>query len=187
MKEREAIELLKKYSADKKSFNIVLKHSKAVQKLALKFAELHKKADKKFIKTACILHDIGRFRCPPGPKTLFHGIEGAKILRKNKLPKHARVAERHLGAGIKKKDIISQKLPLPKKDFIPRSIEEKIITIADSLIERNKVISLKKTVERFTREVNKECGKNTIRLYNEVCKPKKHSTKRSYPRNMKIH
>ncbi len=173
MNEKQAIKLLKKNSTDKKSLNIVLKHSKAVQKLALKFAKLHKYTDIGFIKTACILHDIGRFRCPPGKLTIRHGIEGAKILRKHKLPKHARVAERHLGAGIKKSEIIRQKLPLPKKDFIPKTIEEKIITIADSLIAGNKVLSLKKTAERFSKEVNKRCGNNIIKLYNEVCKPKK--------------
>jgi uncharacterized protein len=172
MDEKEAIAVLKKYSSEKRIFDIVLRHSLAVKELALEFAVKHPNADKDFIVSACILHDIGRFECPPGPKTIFHGVVGARILRKEGLRKLALVAERHLGAGIGKEDIRKQNLPLPYKDFLPISIEEKIITLADSLIEGDKRISLSKAAKRFEKEVNKSVADRLVKLYDEVCKRK---------------
>lgn len=172
MDEAQAIALLKKYSSDKDSFDIVLKHSLVVKKLALEFADKHPNADRDFIVSASILHDIGRFDCPPGKKTIFHGVRGGEILRKEGLERFALVAERHLGAGISKEDIVKQGLPLPRKDFLPVSIEEKIVTLADSLVAGVKRISLKEAAERFEREVSKEVADRIIRLYDEVCKRK---------------
>ena len=178
MDEKGAIAVLRKYSSEKRVFDIVLRHSLAVKMLALEFAKKHPKADKDFIVSACILHDIGRFECPPGDKTIFHGVVGARILRKEGLKKHAFVAERHLGAGISKEDIRKQGLPLPKKDFLPMSIEEKIITLADSLIDLDKRISLKKAAKRFEKEVSKDVADRLIDLYDEVCKRKDYKSSR---------
>lgn len=166
--EKEAIGLLKKYSKNKKTYNLVLAHSKLVQKVALKIAKKIKGVDTEFIKTAALLHDIGRFRCPPGPKTIFHGVEGAKILRKEGLLKHARLAERHLGAGINKKDIEEQRLPLPKKDYMPKTIEEKIIAHADNLVFGARVGTLKEVEARFRKEVSEKIARRARNLYNSI-------------------
>jgi len=48
------------------------------------------------------------------------------------LPEHALVCERHIGVGITKDDIIRQKLPLPPRDMLPISLEEKVICLADT-------------------------------------------------------
>lgn len=178
MDEKCAVALLKKYSSDMVSFGIVLRHSLAVKKIALKFASMHPKADKDFIVSASILHDIGRFKCPPSPKTIFHGVVGAGILRNEGFRKLALVAERHLGAGISMEDIRRQRLPLPKKDFLPVSIEEKIITLADSLIDLDKRISLRKAAKRFEKEVGKVVADRLVRLYCEVCKRKDYKSNR---------
>ncbi len=166
--EKEAIALLRKYSKSKKDFNAVLKHSKAVQKVALRIAKKIKNIDIEFIKTASLLHDIGRFRCHPGKFSYKHGIVGANILRKEGLKKHALVAERHLGAGISKKDIKEQKIKLPLKDYLPRTKEEKIIAHADNLIAGSKEISLRRTIERFRKELGKEAAEKVKRLGGKV-------------------
>ena len=107
MNQKKAISLLKKYAKDEEQFRKVLAHSKAVQKAALKIAKKISNADIEFIKLSSLLHDIGRFSCKPGTKeSIRHGIKGADILRKEKLPKFAKVAERHMGVGITKQDII---------------------------------------------------------------------------------
>lgn len=166
--EKEAIKLLRKYAKNKKELNAVLRHSKAVQKVALKIAKKIKNIDIEFIKTASLLHDIGRFRCPPGRLTFKHGVIGAKILRKENLNKYAFVAERHLGAGISKKDIIEQKLNLPLKDYIPKTKEEKIIAHADNLISDNKEITPKKAIERFRKELGEKVAKKIKRLNDDI-------------------
>ncbi len=43
------------------------------------------------------------------------------------LERHALVAERHIGLGITREEIIRQQLPLPRRDMLCESLEEKII------------------------------------------------------------
>ncbi|MBR9683788.1 HDIG domain-containing protein [Candidatus Woesearchaeota archaeon] len=172
--EEQAIAILKKHAPNGRVFQIVLQHGKAVQLAALSIAQAIKKRRHKvnldLITTASILHDIGRFTCPPNTKSsLKHGIAGAKILRKEKLPKHARIAETHLGAGITKIEIIKQKLPLPKKDFLPKTIEQKVIAYADNLILGDRPGTVSQIVERFEKEnLPLSAKKRLIKLHNEI-------------------
>ena len=110
--EKEAIVILKKYAPDAKIYKIILEHSKKVQKIALKIAnEILNTGffvDVEFIKAATLLHDIGRFKCPPGKDSIRHGVIGAEILLQEKLPAEALVCARHLGAGITKEEIIEK-------------------------------------------------------------------------------
>ena len=168
MNEKKAITLLKKYSSSDTAFKAVVGHVKAVQKLALEFAE-GTDVDKKFIKMASLLHDIGRFNHPPGTKkSLHHGVDGSAILRKEGLNEYALIAERHLGAGISKLDIKKQKLDLPIKDYLPKTKEEKIITCADNLIFGNKRGNIEMALDRFLKELGKEYAERVKKLYKEV-------------------
>jgi len=165
--EEQAIELLKKYSSSEKDFEAVLKHSKNVQKEALRIAAKVKNTDKELIKIGSLLHDIGRFR-----KDLVyrHGLNGAEMLRKEGFEEYAKVAERHLGAGISKQDIKKQKLKLPMKDFVPLSKEEKIISYADNLIEDNKLISVKQVIKRYKDELGEEVAEKIKKQHEEIMK-----------------
>lgn len=167
--EKKAVALLKKYAATEQDFEAVLAHSISVQKVALKICR-KVRCDVQFVKTACLLHDIGRFQCLNAIK---HGIVGAKILKEEGLPKHALVAERHLGAGISKQDIKEQKLKLPLKDYVPKTVEEKIIAHADNLIFNTRVGTLKEAVSRFSKELGKKCGEKVKKLGEEIEKLKK--------------
>src|SRR6056297_1003338 len=130
----QAIELLKKYSPDKDSLDHVLTHSERVSNYLLVLTSQLTSIDKKFLETAALLHDIGRFVYPPkSPKAICHGLAGGEILRQEWLLQHARVAECHIGIGISQQDIIKQNLPLPVRDFVPNTPEEMLITYADNL------------------------------------------------------
>ncbi|MBU0614503.1 MAG: HDIG domain-containing protein [Nanoarchaeota archaeon] len=167
MNETDAIKLLKKYSKTTQDFEKVLKHSKAVQSLALEICEDIPDVDEDYIRIGSLLHDIGRFECyPDNPDK--HGIVGAKILRREGLDEFATIAERHLGAGISKEEIIEQGLDLPLKDYIPITKEEKIITHADNLIKGDKRITLKQAVDRFEKELGKKTGRKIRKLGDEV-------------------
>ena len=50
---------------------------------------------------------------------------GAEMLRKEGFPRHARVCERHTGAGVTREQIINQHLPLPEQDFCQRQWKRK--------------------------------------------------------------
>lgn len=130
----QAIELLKKYSPDEDSLDHVLTHSERVSNYLLVLTSRLTSIDKKFLETAALLHDIGRFVYPPkSPKAICHGLAGGEILRQEDLPGHARVAECHIGIGITRQDIIKQNLPLPVRDFVPETPEELLITYVDNL------------------------------------------------------
>jgi len=144
----------------------VIAHSKAVARLALKNATKIKKAghdvDLEFVEVAALLHDIGRCRT----HGIKHGIEGAKILEN--YPSLARVCERHLGAGIKKEEAIA--LGLPPKDYLPETLEEKIIADADNFIFETRVVSeeeVKKKLEKILGK-NHPAIKRVMRLHQEI-------------------
>ncbi|MBI5881456.1 HDIG domain-containing protein, partial [archaeon] len=145
-----------------------------VQRLTLEMASKIKskghEIDIEFVRTAALLHDIGRFRCKPGTaESIKHGVAGAEILRSEGIDaRYALVCERHLGAGISKEDVKEQKLPLPLRDYTPQSIEEKVIAHADNLLWGIKAKTIKDVVERFTKEIGPECGKKVQKLNDEL-------------------
>ena len=144
----------------------VIEHCSCVSFLAVEIAR--KKisngcdVDLDFVESAALLHDIGR----SVTHKITHGIEGAKIL--SDYPRYARVCVNHIGGGITKDEAV--KLGLPEKDFLPETIEEKIICIADKLVSGTTQISLAETIKKYEIRL----GKNhpTIerikKLYEEI-------------------
>lgn len=51
--------------------------------------------------------------------------------------------ERHTGIGVSIKDIEKDKIPLPKREMIPVSIEKKIICFADNFFSKKKDFLIK--------------------------------------------
>ena len=172
--EKDALKLMKKHASDDDAYEGVMIHTMAVQKKALEVADAAIKnghdIDIEFIKTAIILHDIGRFKYPPGSKeSIRHGVEGAKILKEEGWPENfQRVCENHIGVGILKKDIEEQELPLPAKDYLPETKEEKIINYADNLATHNKIMDENFVVERYRRELGEEFAKRIEKFHDEI-------------------
>ncbi len=134
------------YKKNSKIYNILITHSKLVTETALNVASnvIHLKPDLKFIEEAAMLHDIGIFRtdspgigCYGTLHYLCHGFAGREELEKIGLSKHGFVCERHTGTGISLEEIKRRNLPLPRRDMIPVSVEEKIICFADKFFSKN--------------------------------------------------
>lgn len=155
------------YPQKSKVRDILLTHSECVARKALQIADKHPelKLDRDFIREAAMLHDIGIVKCDaPGIQCfgtepyIKHGVIGADMLRRAGYTKHARVCERHTGAGIALQDIIDQHLPLPHQDFLPETMEEQVICYADkfyskSHLERERTPEQAlKSLERFGQE-----------------------------------
>lgn len=141
----------KYYPDDNELRHILLTHSRAVADRALAICharpELH--LDSQFVEEAAMLHDIGIVRCnAPGiachgtEPYICHGRVGAEMMRAEGFPRHARVCERHTGAGLTKEEIVKQNLPLPHQDFLPETLEEKLVCYADKFYSKS---NLKKT------------------------------------------
>ena len=153
----------KYYPEDNELRHILLVHSRAVADKALAIADRHPELslDRQFIEEAAMLHDIGIVRCnAPGIQCfgtepyICHGRIGAEILRAERFPRHARVCERHTGAGITRSQIIAQKLPLPQQDFLPETMEEKVICYADKFFSKSH-LDEEKTIEQAIASLSK--------------------------------
>ena len=99
--------------------------------------------DLDFLTEAAMLHDIGiglceapQLHCTGTEPYLAHGILGRQILEAEGLERHARGCERHTGAGITAEEIREGGLPLPERDYLPVSLEEKIICVADKFYSK---------------------------------------------------
>lgn len=133
------------YAPGSELHRIMIRHGEQVAAKALEVARGHapESLDMAFIGEAALLHDIGifmtrapRIGCHGIYPYVCHGYLGREILERNGLPRHARVCERHVGVGITIDDIIEQKLPLPRRDMRPVSLEEQIIAYADKFFSK---------------------------------------------------
>ena len=134
------------YDPQSRAFDILVEHGKLVARKALAAARSipQLKPDLEFIETAAMLHDIGIFQtdspelgCYGEHPYICHGILGSKLLKKKGYEKLALVCERHVGVGISVADIRQHNLPLPRRDMIPRSLEEQLICYADKFFSKN--------------------------------------------------
>ena len=172
--EKEAKGLLRKYSTSDEDHRNILTHGMAVKKAALILAKAIKKngheVNLNLIKTGSILHDIGYFKAHwKGPDFIRHGFEGGKILRKEGLIEQAKIAETHVGSGLTKEDIIKHKFRLPKKNFLPKTIEEKIICYVDKLVFQDRLGTLQEVMDKFEKKrFSGAAKKRLIKLHNEI-------------------
>lgn len=153
----------KYYSGDGDLRTILIIHSQSVAHKALQIVSLHPELnlDREFIEEAAMLHDIGIIKTDaPGIKCfgtepyICHGILGAEMLRQEGLPRHARVCERHTGAGLSLNEIVSQNLPLPHQDFLPETLEEQVICYADKFFSKTH-LDREKSIEKAEKSIAK--------------------------------
>jgi len=161
----EAIRILKQSGCSPE----VIKHCIAVSNLAVRIARICQRNGVKInldlVRVGALLHDVGRSKT----HSVHHPIVGAEIARSLNLPEPViRIIERHLGGGLTAKE--AAELGWPAENYLPETIEEKIVTYADKLIEGERVVSIEKTI----RELSKKLGadhpaiKRIMNLHREI-------------------
>ncbi len=95
--------------------------------------------DRSFLQSAALLHDIGR-HVTHDP--ILHGIEGYRLLKKLGHEKEAHVCASHILFGLSAAEAVQ--LGLPERDFMPRTLEEKLIPLVDYLIEYDQPTTLER-------------------------------------------
>lgn len=164
--------IIDQYYEDGELKRILLTHSQSVARRALQIVALHPELnlDAQFVEEAAMLHDIGIIRCDaPGIRCfgtepyICHGRIGAAMLREAGLEQHARVCERHTGAGLSRTDILSQHLPLPAEDFLPETLEEQVICYADKFYSKTR-LDREKTLDEAIRSLSK-FGEEGVRRF----------------------
>lgn len=159
----------KYYAKDNRLRTILMVHSRLVADKALACARARDiEADLRFVEEAALLHDIGIYLCKAPDiccegelPYIRHGVEGRRILEQEGLPQHALVCERHTGAGLTIEDIVNQKLPLPRRDMTPRSIEERLVCYADKFYSKSGDIRQEKPIEQVIKSMERH-GKATL-------------------------
>jgi len=145
----------------------VIRHCKAVRNVAVRIAN-KANADVKLVEASALLHDIGRTKT----HGIRHAVEGARIGRKLGLSENiVKIIERHIGAGLPAEE--AKKLGLPAKDYIPLTLEEKIVCHADNLIDNCKRQPIEHGVARALNGGYKDYADRLIKLHrelSEICK-----------------
>ena len=123
----------------------VVAHCIAVSRMAVSIAERAKvRVDWELVRQGGLFHDIGRSRTH-GIEHAVTGVEIAKSLGFfNALTS---IIERHIGAGITASE--AERLGLPKKDYLPLTPEEKIVSYADNLISGVREMPFYEALDRF--------------------------------------
>jgi uncharacterized protein len=129
----------------------VIRHCLAVERISLRLARRIRangnKLDLRLVSLGALLHDIGRART----HDIRHGVEGGKILRELRLTDFVNFAERHLGAGITA--VEAKDLGLPERDFVPKTLEEKVVAYADKLVMGERGASYEEALKWFRSEL----------------------------------
>lgn len=152
--------------------------ARKARRIAEEYLRRHPEAsiDLEFLTEAALLHDIGIQDCHH-PKILAvgtqpyvrHGVIGREILEAEGLPRHALVCERHTGAGITREEVIRLDLPIPPRDYLPLSLEEKIICVADKFFsKRPGKLWRKEKPEKIEKSLARH-GADAVRRWRDLC------------------
>jgi uncharacterized protein len=144
----EAIQILVKSGCSKH----VINHIKAVAKLAVEISKecerRNLKVNVQLVEIGALLHDIGRSKT----HSVHHAVIGAEIAKSLGLHESLiLIIERHVGGGITLQE--AKELGWPPKDYLPQTLEEKIVCYADKLIEGVKRVSIEFAIRKLAKEL----------------------------------
>ncbi len=157
------MQLLRENGCSKK----VINHSKAVAELALETANVLKnkgfKIDFELVEIGALLHDIGRSKT----HSIHHGVVGAEIVKSAGLPEPlVYIVKRHVGGGITTSE--AAEFGWPKDVYVPVTLEEKVVSYADKLIEKGKRASIEVTIQKFEKHRMYEAAERVRKLHDEM-------------------
>lgn len=142
----------KYYPADDALRRLLMLHSRQVAQRCLSVCDSRPelRIDRTFVGQAAMLHDIGirwchapAIYCTGTEHYLRHGLIGGEVLRREGLPRHARVCERHTGTGLTTPPLAPDGTPLLPPDkvaqrcFVPETIEEQLVCYADKFYSKS--------------------------------------------------
>ena len=141
----EAQELLNRYGGEA----AWIRHCRAVAAVAQEVGrqlEQRIPLDREYLQVGALLHDIGRSRThhPVG-----HGVEGYRLLTELGHPWEAHVCASHLFCGLSREDAAAH--GLPDRDFLPRTLEEQLVPLVDSVVELDRPTTLENRVASIMR------------------------------------
>lgn len=164
-----SLELLKQFNCSQS----VIEHCQAVSKKALEISRKFS-VNTELVKNGALLHDIGRGKT----HGIEHAVVGAEILKDLGFSREIiNIVERHIGAGIPLKE--AEILGLPPKDYLPLTLNEKIVAHADNLINGVKEIHINFVIKKWEKKLGYDHPsiERLINLHREII-DKNYSPKR---------
>lgn len=121
----------------------VIRHSCVVNLVAMAIAR-RCGADPGLVNAASLLHDIGR-SCTHG---VNHVAESVRIIRERGLPDElVNAVGRHIASGFTAEE--AEALGLPKGDYMPVTLEDKVVNFADNLVSDRSIKTVAQAAERM--------------------------------------
>ena len=121
--------------------------------------------DRDLVIAGALLHDIGRAK----DHSILHAMIGADMAKDLGLPSEVvEIIRKHTGAGLDQQDI--EEMNLPQGDYIPRTVEEKIVAHSDNMVSDNTVVSHMHSVEKLVMKGSRRGAEKIERLHLELSK-----------------
>lgn len=123
----------------------VIIHCCTVRAVAERICDRIPEADRDLVVAGAILHDIGRSK----DHSIMHAYYGSEIVEELGLSQElVDIVRKHTGAGLDATDVME--LGLPDGDYMPVTLEEKIVAHADNMVSDNRVVSHHHSVNKLT-------------------------------------
>ena len=117
------------------------------------------------LRAGAFLHDIGR----SVDHSIMHAVIGASIAADLGLPREVvEIIRKHVGAGLDEQDVIE--MGLPKGNYIPDTIEQKIVCHADNMVSDNKLVPHTYSVDRLMHKGSVRGARRIADLHKELSK-----------------
>ena len=115
------------------------------------------------LRAGAFLHDIGR----SVDHSIMHAVIGASIADDLGLPREVvEIIRKHVGAGLDEQDVIE--MGLPKGNYIPDTIEQKIVCHADNMVSDNKFVPHTYSVDRLMHKGSIRGARRIADLHKEL-------------------
>jgi len=164
---RECIDLLTEVGCSR----AVIEHCRAVHRMGMDMVKASKKAgrfetlglDVPLIEAGLLLHDIGRSRT----HSIRHVVQGTSIAARLSLdPRLVDMVHNHIGAGVPRQEAVA--IGLPYEDFIPRTLEEKLVCHSDNLVGSRGRHPLQRSVDKLREKGAFAAADRMIALHKEL-------------------
>ena len=119
--------------------------------------------DRDLVVAGAMLHDLGRAK----DHSILHAMIGADMAEDLGLPSEVvEIIRKHTGAGLDQQDI--DEMGLPQGDYMPRTIEQKIVAHSDNMVSDNAVVSHMHSVEKLVSKGSRRGAEKIEKLHLEL-------------------
>ena len=120
-------------------------------------------ADMELVIAGALLHDIGRAK----DHSIMHANVGADMAERLGLPEElVSIIRKHIGAGIDEAD--AREMGMPEGDYIPRTLEEKIVAHADNMVSDSRIVPHTHSAEKLRMKGSRRGADRIVALHREL-------------------